>query len=189
MTHKKFTNGEAIRYGFEHTKKHFWFLAGLFLLIILISAGFGRVHGLSFVVSLFTSISVIAIALEIHAGRTVSIKHFYSKYHTILEYLVATILYCLMVIGGFILLIIPGIYFAIKYQFYKFLVIDKEMKPIEALKESAKMTEGHMWQLFGLFWIIIGINILGLLALGVGLFLTVPTTLLAYTFVYKRLSV
>ena len=188
MAHKKFTNGEAIKFGWEHTLKHVWFLVGLILFIVFLSAGLGRIPGLSFAIGIFASISIIAVALEIHAGRSLSIKHFHSKYHVVLEYLVATVLYAAMVIVGFILLIIPGVYLALKYQFYKFLIVDKEMQPIEALKESARMTKGHMWQLFWLFWLALGINILGLLALGVGLFITIPTTLLAYTFVYKRLS-
>ena len=188
MSRKKFTNVEAIRFGWEHTLKHVWFLVGLILFVVFISTGLGRIPGLSFAIGIFASISIIAVALEVYAGRTLSIKHFHSKYHIVLEYLVATVLYGLMVIVGFILLVIPGVYLALKYQFYKFLIVDKEMQPIEALKESARMTKGHMWQLLWLFWLVLVINLLGLLALGVGLFLTVPTTLLAYTFVYKRLS-
>lgn len=53
-----------------------------------------------------------------------------------LHYLIASILFALIVLQGFMLLIIPGIYFAIKCIFYMFYIIDEEEDAIKALENS-----------------------------------------------------
>jgi uncharacterized membrane protein len=93
-----------------------------------------------------------------------------------------------MVAIGFVFLIVPGIYLAVKYQFYDYLIVDKGMGPIEAIKRSGVLTEGVKWNLV-LFWLaLVGINILGMIALGVGLIATVPVSWLANAYVYRRLQ-
>jgi uncharacterized membrane protein len=66
-------------------------------------------------------------------------------------------------------------------------VIDKNLEPVEAVKTSWRMTKGNVWNLF-FFGILLGlINILGFLCLIVGLFITVPLSMLATAFVYRKL--
>jgi uncharacterized membrane protein len=48
-----------------------------------------------------------------------------------------------------VLLIVPGIIFGLMFMFSTFLVIDRELGPIEALKESNHITHGHKWRLLG----------------------------------------
>jgi uncharacterized membrane protein len=50
------------------------------------------------------------------------------------------------------------------------------------------MTSGLTWQLFVYGLIVMGINILGFLALLVGMLWTIPTTQLATAYIYKHLS-
>jgi uncharacterized membrane protein len=108
-------------------------------------------------------------------------------YKPFVNYFLASILTGLIVIGGLFLLIVPGIIFGIRLKYACYLIIDKNFKPMEAIKVSWKMTKGNTWNLF-FFGILLGlINILGFLCLIVGLFITVPLTMLATTFVYRRL--
>ncbi len=53
-----------------------------------------------------------------------------------LHYLLASILFALIVFQGLMLLIIPGIYFMIKCIFYMFYIIDEKQDAIKALEES-----------------------------------------------------
>jgi uncharacterized membrane protein len=69
-----------------------------------------------------------------------------------------------------------------------YLVVDKKMGPIEALKESKKLTEGKRMQLFYFVLAILGINLLGTLALGIGLFVSIPVSMLAMVHVYHTLE-
>jgi uncharacterized membrane protein len=89
---------------------------------------------------------------------------------------------------AFILLIVPGVIWAIKYQFYGYLIIDKKMGVMEALKKSAEMTDGIKLDLFGLGLVLLGVIILGALVLGVGLLAAIPTVWLATAYVYRKLS-
>jgi hypothetical protein len=40
------------------------------------------------------------------------------------------------------MLVVPGIYFALKYKFYDYLIVDKGMGPVETIKRSGVLTEG-----------------------------------------------
>ena len=103
------------------------------------------------------------------------------------KYLFALILYGLIVFGGTLLLIVPGIIWGIKFWFFDYFVIDKKMGPIEALKKSYAVTTGVKWNLFVFFLALTGINLLGALCLLIGLFATIPTTMVAWAFVYRKL--
>ena len=93
----------------------------------------------------------------------------------------------MIVLSGIILLIIPGIIWSVKYSFVGYFIVDKGLGPIEALKESSLITNGAKQDLF-LFWSLISVvNFLGVLAFFIGLFVTIPITVVAIGFVYRKL--
>ena len=102
------------------------------------------------------------------------------------RFLGAHILTVIAVVLGFLVLVVPGIILAIGLSFVPYLVVDRGLGPIEALKESWRITKGHKWQLLLLFLALVGINLLGVLALIVGIFVTVPITMLAFAHAYRR---
>jgi len=87
--------------------------------------------------------------LQVSRGKKVGIETFTSMTPHIFNYLAAQILMMLIIIGGFLLLIIPGVYFSMKYMFTPYLVIDKGLGPIEALKASGELTKGVKWDIIG----------------------------------------
>lgn len=100
-------------------------------------------------------------------------------------YLIGSLLFSVILAAGMLLLIAPGVWFAVKYQFMPYLIIDKGMGPIEALNAAGDITKGY-WLELGLFVLCIaGINFLGMLAFGLGLLVTVPVTFLAHAWVYR----
>jgi uncharacterized membrane protein len=72
---------------------------------------------------------------------------------------------------GIVFLILPGIIFACKLAFVPYLVIDKKMEVIEALKESWKRTNGHAIDIFVMGLMAVPIFLLGLVFLVIG---TIP---------------
>lgn len=87
-----------------------------------------------------------------------------------------------------IFLIPTSFYFIIRLQFYKFLVVENEnMGVLEAFKQSMAITRGNFWKIVAFMIILVAINVLGKLALGIGLLITVPISLLANTILYKEL--
>lgn len=49
---------------------------------------------------------------------------------------------------GILFLYIPGLILAYAWMFGALLVLDKELTPLEALKESYELTYGHKWSMF-----------------------------------------
>jgi len=104
----------------------------------------------------------------------------------IVPYFLGSLLYSAIVGVGMILLVVPGVYWAVKYQFIPYLIIDRGLAPMEALKASGDLTEGYRMDLFLFLLAVIGANILGALAFGVGLLVSIPVTFLAHAWVYRR---
>lgn len=141
----------------------------------------------SFVLSVIIGMGLIKICLRFCDGEKGEFSDLFSCYPLFFKYLVGSILYGVIVVVGLILLIIPGIVWAIKFQFFDYLIVDKGLGPIDALEKSSDITRGVKWDLF-LFAILLGIiNLMGFLCLVVGLFVTIPVTMVAIAFVYRKL--
>ena len=66
---------------------------------------------------------------------------------------------------GFILLIVPGIIFACRLSFVRYLVMDKGLDPVAAIEKSWFMTRGHGWRIFGMYLLTFVMFFCGLLLL------------------------
>jgi uncharacterized membrane protein len=87
-----------------------------------------------------------------------------------------------------VLLIIPGIILALALYFTTYLIVDRKMGPIEALKESARITKGHRWELLVLSFLIVFVVLAGIICLFVGIFVAIPVTSLAMVAAYRKLE-
>lgn len=128
------------------------------------------------------------IYLELVDHKKAEISDLFSSYKLFWRYLGGSLLYGLIVMVGVLLLIIPGIIWGIKYQFYSYLIIDKKLGPIEALKKSSELTKDKKWELFKFDLVMAAVNIVGFLALIVGLLVTGPVTSLSKAMLYRKLS-
>lgn len=104
------------------------------------------------------------------------------------NYLLLTILLFIIVGIGFVLLIVPGIILALMFSFSGFLVVEKGMGPIAALKESARRTKGNRWKLLLLGLAATLLTILGMIPLFLGLLVVGPIAMLASVHAYRTLS-
>ena len=90
---------------------------------------------------------------------------------------------------GLVLLIVPGIIFACKLAFTPYLVVDRKMEVIEAVKESWRMTGGHAWKVFFIGLLAIPIFILGLICLVVGVIISIMWITLAFASLYHAVAI
>jgi uncharacterized membrane protein len=135
---------------------------------------------LTIIINIMFEVGLVNISIIFRNGETPQIRDLYSsKPIVLLNYVVAGFIYGLMVAIGLLLLIVPGIYLGLKYQFFGYLIVDRGMGPFEALKESGRLTDGAKKDLF-VFWlalicgILVIMLVLGLLvALPVGLIMAV----------------
>jgi uncharacterized membrane protein len=78
-------------------------------------------------------------------------------------------------------------YLSLRYSMARFAVVDGE-GITDSLRKSAQETKGVKWHLLGFFLALIGLNILGAVALLVGLLVTLPVSAIAYAHVYLKLK-
>lgn len=126
------------------------------------------------------------IALQVQDGKESSYKELFSCFALAPKAIIGWILYCLMVWVGWLLLILPGFIALLRFAFFPYFIVDKNMGPIDALKKSYEVTKHHMWDIFA-FWVAMKIVI----ALGfvswMGVLITWPLCTLAYAFYYRKL--
>jgi len=107
-------------------------------------------------------------------GQQIEISDFFRGFDKAGNLIKLSLLIFLIVSLGLIMLIIPGIYFAVSYVFSHFFVWFYDKDPTEAIRLSKLTVSGNFGQILLLFLILAGINLLGLMALGVGILLTMP---------------
>ena len=203
----EFSTGSAISFGWETFKRRPWFFVGSTFVILLAS---GLINGLtSGIDAALTGSaqepSIIGTVINLALGTLLSMgaTAFYLAAHDnpdtadlsllwhprpFWKYLGASILLVLAVAVGFVLLIVPGIILGLMFMFTTFVVIERELGPIDAMSASHRLTRGHKWQLLGFVLLLLLINVLGLLALVVGLLVSIPVSTLAFVHAYRVLG-
>jgi uncharacterized membrane protein len=197
-----FTVGEAIKFGWEKMKKHFWFFVGLLIITCLIQTvptGIANIFKQKmfilyvfliigvWIIQTIVKMGVIKITLDVIDKDEASLSTLFSRAELLGKFILGSILYGLIVFAGLILFIVPGIIWAIKYQFFSYLIVDKKLSPFEAIKKSGEITSGSKSNLFWLGILFLLINIAGAICLLIGLFATIPTTMVAMAYVYRKL--
>lgn len=94
----------------------------------------------------------------------------------------------LLILVGYMCFFLPGIYLQIRTSLGDEFVLDKEYGPIQAIQASFNASKGYFWTLFGMYVVYWIINLVGLLLLGIGLFITVPLTTIANLLLYRFLA-
>ena len=202
-----FSIKSCVRFGWDTFWKRPWFFGLVFLVIGILSGNYGyQTSSTDFritpeLVMLLIVAGVVGTVIHtlVGMGRTnlllkahdnagaVSWRDLWSP-SPFWKYFLTSLAYGLIVVAGFILLIVPGIIWSIKYMFAPYLVMDRTLGVREALRESARITSWRKWDLFLLGLVLGLINILGLLCLVIGLLVTVPVTYLAVAHAYRILE-
>ncbi len=112
----------------------------------------------------------------------------FEGFHYYWNAVLASLLVGVIVGIGIVFLIIPGIIFACKLAFTPYLVVDREMKVIDAIQESWRMTTGHAWEVFLIALLGIPIVFAGLLCCVVGVIPAAMWTNLAAASLYHAVS-
>ncbi|OGG54886.1 hypothetical protein A3C20_03200 [Candidatus Kaiserbacteria bacterium RIFCSPHIGHO2_02_FULL_55_25] len=195
-----------LRFGWETFKKRPWFFIGVMAVIWVVSGVFSQMSSyanetsgaavvfalvgvfVGVVGQLLVKMGTISFTLKAHdAPEAARFEDLWAP-EKFWSYFLASILVGLIVVVGILLLIVPGIMWALRFMFVPYLIIDRKLDVSAAMRESSRITLGHKWQLLGLVVVLGLLNILGLLALVVGLLVTVPVTMLAVVHAYRTLE-
>lgn len=135
--------------------------------------------------NIMIAIGITQILLKISRGSQTNFGEILGGKKYFWRFIVGNLLYGLIVFAGFILLVIPGIIWQYKYSMFSYLIIDKDMQPMEALKESGRIMNGNKWKLFFLQILMLPVIITGFLFFGVGIFVAIPVVTLMSVAFYR----
>jgi uncharacterized membrane protein len=190
---------EALRYGWDMLQRHWRELVPLGVVSLLlqwIAMAVGRAPGAAAALlglpvqlaQLAVTIAWLRVCLRIHDGQPVTLGEAIDAVPPrFVSFLLASILYGLVVAVGLVLLIVPGFVWGVRYGAFGFAIVDEGHDPLAAFRRSAALTDGRKGHLFGFAVVLCLVNLLGAMALGVGLLATLPITALAATYAYRRL--
>lgn len=191
--------GDAVSYGWNAYWKNVGTLVVIAIVVLainivvgLIAQATGSVAGqiivqfIGFFASMLISLGWIRVSLEVTRGVKPEVGDLF-KFDGYGPYILASLLFALGFYVGLILCIIPGIIFAVAFGFYGFVIAERGVGVMDSLKESADLTRGNRWQLFGLGIVLLLINFVGALLCGIGLIFTLGITIIAWAYVYRTL--
>jgi len=202
------TVGASYSNGWRQMWRYFLelFLIGLLALVIGIPSGASGWSGggaagggvavlgvLAFVYSLLivnpVDYGVSFAHLKAARSDRLEIKDMFESFRNYWNVVLANILVGAIVVIGFILLIVPGIIFACKLAFTPYLVVDRKMEVLEAVRESWRMTSGHAGTVFLIGLLSIPIFIAGLICFGVGIIVSIMWIRVTFASLYHSVSV
>jgi uncharacterized membrane protein len=204
MGEKMFSKKEAIKFGWETMKANIGFFIGLLAFVMVLYAipsiiSEATKQNLRFIsilaqiiqgiLQILISMGLLKVALAFCRNEKPTFGVLFSCCNITYfwKFFVSSLVYGLITLGGTLLLIVPGVIWGIQFQYFRYFIVDKELGPIEALKKSSQITKGTKGNLFLLSLLFGLINIAGLIALLVGLFASIPVTMIADAFVYRIL--
>jgi uncharacterized membrane protein len=210
-----FSIKEAIAIGWQKTKENLWLLVGVFVFALIITSIMGELGNMaeeannlpveilvrvtSLLIDVVIGLGLARISLAIHDGKPVTFQDLYKPLSWPLfgHFLLATVIFYLAGFGPFvlaplagffgILLIILGIYLGLRLGLYSYFIVDQNVSGNAALKASWQATKGEIWHLVGFGLASAAIMVLGALALFVGVFVALPTVVIATAHVYRQL--
>jgi len=167
---------ESLKVGWSLFIKRPWYLLGLILsvavLFILTSS-----DALATALAYILYGGLIAVLLKHYHNEHIVFDDLFSIDQRWISFAFLGVIKTVAILLGLLCFIIPGIYLSIRWMFAELYVIDKGMRPIEALRASSALTEGHKWKLLlfmltttllillGLFFFIVGALVASLIAM------------------------
>ena len=194
---------QLFKYGFQQYKKYFSFVVGIMITYYVLaivpqvylmiyspkdpSTELQIVSGIFLVIQLFLSLGFIKIMFRLIDNKHVEVVDLFNNVRPFFSYFVAYFLYAIAVVLGTLLFVIPGIFIAIRFQFYPYFVLNGTHSSILALQKSYYLTENLTLDLFLFGLSVIGLNIAGVFFLGIGIIFTYPLTTMATAMIYQSL--
>ncbi|MEI6819849.1 MAG: DUF4339 domain-containing protein [Verrucomicrobiota bacterium] len=202
--------GDCVKRGFELTKRHFGILLlvalaylgvrfGFTLILILMDStstlGHTYQNGgsplsmvVSLILSVFLGLGLTRVGLNLISGKEVKVGQLFGEGRKLLRALGAQILLTLMIALGCLLLIVPGIYLALRFGFCVTAIVDRDLGIIDSFKYSSSITANNRMLLLGLLLLCGLIGVAGLMACGVGLIFAAPMAWLTHLVAYRWLQ-
>jgi hypothetical protein len=149
--------------------------------------GLGHLAFLIFVAGIEVGFLQICFALH-DAGEEPTFADIFRHLALAPKFLAGQVLYLLMVVLGLLLLVVPGVYLSVRYALFGLCMVAGKANLMRSFQQSAIPSTGAKTDLLRILVVLFLLNALGASLLGLGLFITVPLSVLMMTAVYRQLS-
>jgi hypothetical protein len=133
-------------------------------------------------------VGLLRISLALHDGRTPTLADVFKHFNLGPGLLTGQLLYLTLVLSGLVLLVVPGVLLATRFSLIGFHLAAGEGSVLRSFKKSADLTRGATGRLAATLVILFVVNLFGAALLGIGLFVTVPFSVLTMAAIYRQLS-
>ncbi len=204
-----FTIGAVIQEAWARTnglKGPFWggailLFAGLVAVSFVLGLVLGGDHmsaGGSMLVPMLSQLLVMIVLYPCMAGifmmgvrrsvdQPISFQMLFGYFPYLVPLVIAGILMTILMMLGFVLLIIPGIYLAVAYGFTIPLIVEKNLGAWEAMETSRKAVTRHWFKIFFLYLVMTLIFAISIIPLGIGIIWTYPMFVAMIGVMYREM--
>ena len=179
--------GGYLKAGWHLFKQYPGGFIGFTALTLLIQFGLGSLPKVGWLV-IFIQYPLMfgfaAVGARLKQGQSTNFSDFFEGFRNFLTLLLLGLVTQILIILGLVLLIVPGVYLMVGYILAPWFVLDRKVDFWEAMELSRRTVQHHWFHFFGLVLLIILINLLGTLAVGLGLLVTIPVSWCAITAAY-----
>ncbi|MBE9924746.1 hypothetical protein G8C93_02425, partial [Cellulosimicrobium cellulans] len=126
-------------------------------------------------------------ALDEVDGRRPDVAAFF-RIGNVLNVLLAALIVGILSGIGLVLCVLPGLAMLLFSAFVYYVALDQGVDAITAIRTSFSLVAKNFGQVFLLLLALVGINILGAIPCGLGLFVTIPLSYVAVGYAYRRLT-
>jgi hypothetical protein len=133
-------------------------------------------------------VGLLRVSLALQDGTNPSFADAFKHFKLGAGFLAGQLLYMAMVLAGLVPLIIPGVLIAARFALFGFQDAAGERGVLGSFKRSASLTRGVTGRLAAILVTLFAFNLLGAALLGVGLFITVPISVLMMASIDRQLS-
>lgn len=132
-------------------------------------------------------VGFLRVCLALSDGREPQFADTFAHLTLGLKFLTGQILYLLMVVIGLLLLIVPGVYLGVRYAMFGFCLAAGETNLARCFQQSAILSTRATPFLLRVLVVLLILNVLGASLLGLGLFISVPLSVLLLAAAYQQL--
>ena len=143
---------------------------------------------ISQLVNLWFTIASIRIMLQISRNQPADLRLLLQSAPFMIRTFLATLLFGIMMIGGLLLFIVPGIYVILTFWNYTYFIVDRNCGVFEAFRLANAHASGNRLSIFVVGLIISGLGLLGVLAFCLGWIATSPFCMLLLVITYLTMT-
>jgi predicted Ser/Thr protein kinase len=192
--------GQCIRRGWALVRSDFWPLVGTTTLVLVLlgaAASFGMesrsVGNIRFGTSVLASLLAgplmgglyFYLLKRIRGERVRTDAAFAGFGHSLVHLFLAGFTMQVLTVLGFACLVLPGVYLLFAWLFTLPLIIDKRLEFWPAMRLSRRTVTRHWWKFLAFGLVLVSVNLLGLLACGIGVLVSLPVTYASLMYAYE----